>query len=127
MEENIKLIFILLIMFQLKHFICDYLLQNRYMLGKAGKDNWFKPLLAHSSVHSLGTLIIVSFLNIKLAFILALLDLILHFIVDRIKASPYMLNRWSIDKPYFWWALGLDQMIHHLFNYIFIFIIISNI
>ena len=125
--EDIKLIFILLVIFQLKHFICDYPLQNGYMLGKANKHDWIKPLLAHSGVHSIGTFIIVSFFSVKLAFIIAFIDLILHFIVDRIKASPNMLNRWGIDKPYFWWALGLDQMMHHLINYVFIFIIISNI
>ena len=76
------------------------------MLRKANKDNWIKPLFAHAVVHSIGTFIVVSFLNIKLAFVLAFLDLILHFVVDRIKASPNIGNKWGIDKPYFWWALG---------------------
>ena len=117
-------IFLLLVLFQIKHFICDYPLQTQYMLQKANKDNWIKPLLAHSAVHSIGTFIVVSFFNIKLAFVLAFLDLILHFIVDRIKASPNIGNKWGIDKPYFWWALGLDQMAHHLINYVFIYIIV---
>lgn len=117
-------IFILLVAFQIKHFICDYPLQNSYMLGKMGRENWILPLLSHSGVHSLGTFIIVSFINIKLAFLLALADLILHFTIDRLKASPNIGNRWGIDKPYFWWALGLDQMAHHLINYLFIFIIL---
>ena len=117
-------IFLLLVLFQIKHFICDYPLQTQYMLQKANKENWIKPLLAHAGVHSIGTFIVVSFFNIKLAFVLAFFDLILHFIVDRIKASPNIGNKWGIDKPYFWWALGLDQMSHHLINYVFIYIIV---
>ena len=31
-------IFILLVIFQFKHFIADYLLQNNYMLGKFKDD-----------------------------------------------------------------------------------------
>ena len=117
-------IFLLLVLFQIKHFICDYPLQTPYMLQKVNKDNWIKPLFAHAGIHSIGTFIVVSFFNIKLAFVLAFLDLILHFIVDRIKASPNIGNKWGIDKPYFWWVLGLDQMSHHLINYVFIYIIV---
>lgn len=121
MLENI---FLLLVLFQIKHFICDYPLQTPYMLQKANRENWVNPLALHSLVHSMGTFIVVSFFNINLAFLLAFLDLILHFIVDRIKASPNIGNRWDIDKSYFWWALGLDQMAHHLINYVFIYIIV---
>lgn len=118
-------IFILLILFQLKHFICDYPLQIQYMLGKMNKTGWVLPLLAHSSVHAIGTFVIVVFYNFYLALVLAIIDLVLHFIVDRLKASPTLGGRWKPDQPYFWWALGLDQMAHHIINYIFIYLIIT--
>jgi len=56
---------------------------------------------------------------------IAIADFVLHFIVDRLKASPDLGGRWKPDQPYFWWALGLDQMAHHLINYAFIAILIS--
>lgn len=117
-------IFILLALFQLKHFISDYPLQNGYMLGKAKVSGWINPLLAHSSVHAIGTFIIVSFWSIKLAVILMFADLILHFTVDRIKTK--IGGRFNSSQPFFWWALGLDQMTHHLINYAFIYIIINK-
>ncbi len=54
-----KTIFILLCIFQIKFFICDYVLQNKYMLGKF-KSGWdfAPPLLAHAGVHGIGTLAI---------------------------------------------------------------------
>lgn len=54
-----KIVFALLIAFQVKHFLADYPLQNRYMLGKF-KDGWafFWPLMAHAAVHGFGTFLI---------------------------------------------------------------------
>ena len=120
-------IFILLIAFQIKHFVCDFPLQNKYMLGKMNKENWARPLLAHSLVHSFGTFVVVviATANIYISIMLSIVDLILHFIVDRLKASPKLGGRFKMDQPYFWWALGLDQMAHHIINYIFIVIIVS--
>ncbi len=116
---------ILMVAFQIKHFICDYPLQNAYMLQKGSLNGWVKPLVAHSAVHSLGTILVVSFYSLKLGLILGLIDLVLHFIVDRIKASPKIGGKYNPSQPYFWWALGLDQMAHHIINCIFIFIILG--
>ena len=127
-------LFILLFLFQLKHFIADYPLQTSYMLGKLNKTNWILPLTAHASVHALFTFTIafvaldsLSYLpdTVLFSVLLALFDFTIHFTVDRIKASPNLLGRFSPDKPYFWWALGWDQMMHHLTHYIIIAIIIA--
>ena len=119
-------IFTLLVLFQLKHFVCDYPLQNQYMLGKMQATNWIKPLAAHAAVHSLATYIITMyFVGPFIAILFALADFIIHFTVDRIKASPKLGGRFNPTQPYFWWALGADQMAHHLTHYLFIAIIIS--
>lgn len=119
-------IFLILILLQIKHFVCDYPLQNTYMLQKANKEKWIYPLVLHSLVHSIGTFIVFIWFNSKFAICFALLDFIFHFIVDRLKASPNIGNRWGIDKPYFWWALGLDQMAHHLINILFVYVLYIN-
>lgn len=118
-------IFTLLVLFQLKHFLCDYPLQNQYMLGKMQATNWIKPLAAHAAVHSLATYIITMyFVGPFTAILFALADFIIHFTIDRIKASPKLGGRWNPTQPYFWWALGADQMAHHLTHYLFIAIIV---
>ena len=119
-------IFTLLVLFQLKHFICDYPLQTQYMLGKMQATGWIEPLATHAAVHSLATYIITMyFVGPFTAILLALADFIVHFTVDRIKASPKLGGRWNPTQPYFWWALGADQMSHHLTHYLFIYLIIS--
>lgn len=107
-----ELFFILLVIFQIKHFIADYPLQNEYMLGKFKSSGWVKPLAAHCAVQAIFTYLIsfsVFYFSFNIAdyltryHIIALslgfLDFIIHFVMDRIKASPKMLGRYeSISK-----------------------------
>ena len=165
--------FILLVVYQLKHFLADYPLQGQYMLGKF-KPGWdfLGPLAAHCGVHALMTFVIaLSFLLtsskwdagycIVLATALADFDFIAHFAMDRIKAGPKWLGRFKalsgpeymallkhkneilksglytyeelneIESRFsgnvlFWWALGLDQMWHHLTHYAIIFVLLNQ-
>ncbi len=130
-----KQVFWLLIAFQIKHFLCDYPLQGKYMLGKFKPDfrDWFHPLFCHATVHMVGTgLIYMGAVWVGIAKntwwlgLLPLADGAIHFTVDRIKASPNMLGRWKPDNRYFWWALGADQMAHHLTHYAIIAVLVLS-
>ena len=166
-------IFVLLFMFQIKHFLADYPLQNEYMLGKfKDKWDWIKPLGAHCGVHATFSFFILyvfcPWLTLSAILTLSILDMVIHFIMDRIKASPNLLGRFQSltkndfimhkdeidylkifeeshpkeakekieikeklfnirkkENKYFWWALGLDQMVHHLTHYLIVFIAIA--
>lgn len=122
------MIFILLAIFQIKHFLADYLLQNKYMLNKFNLTGWILPLSAHAGVHALFTFgIVTAILSLQLGIILALFDFIAHFTIDRIKASPNLLGRFKPDQDAFWITIGLDQMAHHFVHYIIIYFMIINI
>lgn len=141
------LIFLLQVAFDFKHFIADFPLQTTWMLGKFQKKGWIVPLSAHCGVHFLGTVLILLGMRIAvglpmLAIVtLACADFVIHFTMDRIKASPDMLGRYQTltksegmeikarketntltpeDKKklfsnwMFWQSLGLDQLVHHL-------------
>lgn len=158
--------FWLMVIMLLKHYIADYLLQNRYMLNKFKSDwSFVLPLLAHSGVHGVFTLAICLVFAPALWY-LALIDMAVHFIMDRIKASPKLLGRYKalsgaelgaieadlknemywvgvkggtgynakvkVYKPvirgntYFWWALGFDQLVHHLTDLIISTLIVMH-
>lgn len=115
-------LFILLIAFQIKHFVCDYPLQGTYMLGKFKKEGWELPLTAHAAVHFIGTFLIGLFFGFKIALAVAALDFVVHFIVDKVKVEASRTT--DSTKPQFWWYLGLDQMAHHLTHYVIIAILV---
>lgn len=98
---------VLLVVYQLKHFLADYILQGEYMLGKF-KPGWafLGPLLAHVAVHGGMTLVIADLTFAALApdmlpgvrgwmFLLAGCDMLVHFFMDRIKAGPKYMGRWK--------------------------------
>ncbi len=106
----------LAIMYQIKHFAADFLLQGEYMLGKFKTGiAYIPPLAAHCGVHALGTLMIcVSFLSgyhhaastmetmlacWHVAVVLSAIDFIAHGIMDRIKAAPHYMGRWKAATP----------------------------
>ena len=131
------MIYLLLVLYQVKHFLCDYPLQGRYMLGKfAGGYAWILPLTAHAGVHGIATLLIALCFKPQCAIQLAVFDMLTHFVVDRIKASPNMLGRFKPltketyptadasaikSNTYFWSSLGADQAAHHLTHYAIIY------
>lgn len=116
----------LLVLFQIKHFLADFPLQGTYMLGKFKAKGWVLPLACHTGVHALFTFLIVAVFthSLKYSLILAALDFTVHFVVDRIKANPNGLGKFKPTDKYFWWALGADQMMHHLTHYAIIYFII---
>ena len=122
-------VLILVIAFQIKHFVADYLIQmkfNHYFMRKFDHTGWIVPLAVHSLSHGiLSFLILLCVASFPLALILGIADTVIHFIMDRIKASPDMLGRYSPDEPEYWQALGIDQMVHHLTHYGLIFIAIG--
>lgn len=90
------MIWLLLVLYQIKHFLCDYPLQGAYMLGKFKKyPDFILPLLAHSAVHGVATFLIALVVKPKIAFWVALFDMVVHFTMDRIKASPDMLGKFK--------------------------------
>lgn len=91
------MIWVLLIIFQFKHFIADYLLQGKYMLGKFKEKDWIGPLASHCAIHLVFTSLIAAAFGIQsdLAICLGGIDFTIHFIMDRIKASPKMLGKYN--------------------------------
>ncbi len=128
------MIWILLIVYQLKHFIADYPLQGTFMLGKfLPFPKFILPLLSHGLVHGVFTfLIALCVKNWHVAMYLGVFDMAVHSLVDWIKANPSIGGRFKPltketypaatdaqkkSNTYFWWALGADQMAHHLTHY----------
>lgn len=117
MTGNIELhsAFLLMVVFQAKHFIADFPLQREYMLRKV-RPGWdfVLPLSLHCFVHASMTLAICLAFRPALWW-LALVDFGAHFIMDRLKSGPRYLGRFNDrTRTSYWTSFGLDQMVHHL-------------
>lgn len=123
---ELTIIFVLMLIYQVKHYVCDYKLQNTYMLGKMCRDGWELPLAAHCAVHAVGTFVIAIFCTGSIGFsiCMALFDFATHFVVDKIKveASRELDPKTSAE---FWLNLGLDQMAHHVVHIVIVWMIIG--
>ncbi len=108
-------IFLLLALFQVKHFLADYVIQgiSPYMMGKF-KEGWdfFIPLIHHVIFHGLFTFLILwNFtLNVQLLVGCVFFDMTIHFIMDRLKAGPKYMGRWqSLSKTEYLLASKLSR------------------
>jgi len=106
-------VFILLALFGIKHFICDFMLQFSYMVrekstyGAAGG-------IHHAALHASFTLLICIFFanNVHDAVTVAAFDGLAHYHIDYIKQKlNYGLT--PNDRK-FWIWLGADQALHYL-------------
>lgn len=115
MTINVELFITLIIFFHVKHFFADFVFQNVWMLQKS-RPGWdfVPPLAIHCSVHALITLAVALYLA-PIYWWLCVVDFVIHFVMDRIKAGPRYLGRFhDIRGKAFWVTFGFDQMVHHL-------------
>jgi hypothetical protein len=98
----------------IKHYLFDFVFQSDLMVQSKGSYGRLWGL-AHSLLHGLGTFVVLMIYGIKLALILAVIDLVVHYHVDWVK------SRWGakdMKKPAYWNHFGLDQLAHGL-TYVF--------
>jgi len=107
-------IILLLFLFGIKHFIVDFLLQQKYQYSNKGIYGHPGGLL-HAGLHGLGTVACLFWVNPIWAVIMAFFDAIVHYHVDWAKTNINQLYGWTATThEQFWWLLGLDQFLHYL-------------
>ncbi len=116
------MVFFVLVLFCLKQFLCDYVFQNQYMMGKTKKIDWKLPLSAHSLVHGFGTFLIISLVTtVSLGLVFFLVDTFLHFMIDR--AKVVLSEEADSSTKKYWVYFGLDQFSHSICHYGYILIL----
>ncbi len=108
-------VLLLILMLQIKHFICDGPLQTRAMVdGKSVYGNRLGML--HAAIHGFGSLATFAWFGLgwKLVLALALADIVAHYHIDFIKENVVKFYGWTTTAREFWWALAADQFLHHL-------------
>ena len=103
-----------------KHYFVDFYLQTPEMVRHKGIYG-DQIGLEHSIEHSVGTfLVTILFVNIFAAIAVALLDLVIHYHIDFVKAKYGAKDE---TTKAFWFQFGLDQYLHFLTYIIFFYFV----
>ncbi len=115
MNGPVAALIAVLVILEVKHFVCDYPLQTVYQVSNKGTYGHPGGII-HSGLHVVGTafafLVITPSLAVGAGILIG--EFVLHYHIDWSKDN---LMRWSGMKPNesrFWWAIGFDQLLHHL-------------
>ena len=97
-----------------KHFIIDFPLQKPYQYLNKGTYGHPGGLL-HSGLHGIGTTLCLIWWAPAVAICYGFVDSIVHYHIDWAKVNINNKFGWtSTNSEYFWWLLGLDQLLHAL-------------
>jgi E3 ubiquitin-protein ligase DOA10 len=100
-----------------KHVIADFVLQTSWMaIGKDQKTGWALPLLAHCLVHFAVAMVLILIIAPRFWF-LAFVDFVIHITVDRAKGLCSSTFEMTLEHPWFWTLIGVDQALHHLTDF----------
>ena len=107
--------FVLLLGFQLKHFIADYLLQTGWMIAQKGNLRAWGGY-AHAGVHVLGSAIVLAIAHVPwlTAVLLLAAEFVIHYALDFAKVGYGRGIDPDEHAQRFWAMHGLDQLLHQL-------------
>lgn len=116
MTPEIRTVLLAIVYLAVKHFIADFLLQSETQRREKGVYG-ARGGLTHAFTHVVFTLPVFWLLGVgspsKVAALLAA-EFVIHYHLDWTKEQLVRANGWGTQDRYFWWALGLDQMLHVL-------------
>lgn len=117
----------LMLLFCVKHFIVDFMMQTPYMYKNKGKLGHPGGVL-HAGLHGAVTFGIL-WLGMPLGWwsvTLSLWEAVTHYFIDYSKININAHYGWGpTTSEYYWWMLGADQFLHSL-CYIFIAIVVTR-
>jgi hypothetical protein len=104
----------LLVLLQIKHFVCDWVIQTEKEVRYKGV--YLNPTgMLHSLKHAWATWVIAEvFFSTELATLAFLIDGITHYHIDWLKQTISKKLNLTPSDGGFWVAMGLDQMAHQL-------------
>ncbi len=116
-----------LFMLVIKHALADLVLQSRLTSGD--KSNLKSPKgYIHAADHSLLTFVVtIFFTGLLNAILIALLDFVLHFIIDYIKTRCVRHFNVQTNSSTFWIVQGVDQIAHYSCYFLYVLLLTNHL
>jgi hypothetical protein len=127
MDVETRLALLALLGFEVKHLLCDFVLQSKYQVNNKGFYGRPGGLL-HAGLHCLFTIPVLLILTHSLAIITAVVicEILVHYHVDWIKARTERLRKWTASDHIYWTAFGTDQFIHQVTYIVIVAIVLRH-
>jgi Protein of unknown function (DUF3307) len=113
--QRAVLILLSMLIFQIKHFLCDFALQTSNQVRNKG--TYFHPAgITHAGLHMIGSipaLLVLSRAPIPLA-VLLIGEFLFHYHTDWAKVKLDSHLRLNDQNSLYWIIFGSDQLIHQL-------------
>ena len=125
MNLQIAILFWSLVLFETKHFVCDFVLQTRYQ--KQGKGIYGHPGgLIHAGLHAVGSLPAILLLTLSPLLIAALVvaEFAVHYHIDWLKLAILRRRALLPEGALYWVVFGADQFLHQMNYVIFLAVLV---
>ena len=104
-----------LLALQIKHFLCDFVLQTAYQVRTKGIYGHVGGFI-HSGLHALLTIpaLLILAASLRAVAIVVVAEFIIHYHTDWSKAQIDEKFEWGFANQRYWVLFGTDQLIHQL-------------
>lgn len=115
MEAGTSLLISVLVCFQIKHFVADYMLQPLWIIRAKGHLDKAGGYV-HAGIHALLSIpaLMVAGVGFGALLLLVSAEFVVHFLVDHGKACISLKADKGPSTAAFWALHGADQLVHHL-------------
>jgi len=116
--QNVLLVLAALAVLQIKHFVCDFVIQTSYQFRNKGIYGHPGGLI-HAGLHAATSIAVFLVLTPPLAVGVGIVvaEFILHYHIDWLKEQIVKREQWVFPQAEFWWVFGFDQFLHQ-FTYL---------
>lgn len=115
-----------LVLFEVKHFLCDFVLQTTYLYRNKGIYGHPAGFI-HAGLHAVGSLPAMLLIGGAPGLIAVMVagEFLVHYHVDWLKLYIDKRCRLRIDRGGYWIIFGLDQLLHQA-TYIVILAVLAQ-
>ena len=115
MGHDLALVLWALLALQVKHFLCDFVLQTEYQVRTKGIYGHFGGFI-HSGLHMVGSIPALLIMQAPLRAIVIIMigEFLIHYHTDWTKANVDAHFDWGPTNVRYWMLFGADQLVHQL-------------
>jgi len=127
MTHDIGLILWALLAFQVKHFICDFMLQTQRQVQNKGIYGHLAGV-SHAAFHAVTSLpaLFILTANPGVIGVIVVAEFLVHYHCDWLKSNIDRTFKLGMERNVYWMVFGLDQLIHQLTYLAIVFVIVRE-